>query len=275
MKKLCSIEWIKTWNYVPFRVIILLHFVLFFLVVLLLSRVQISIPGFSTRSLFSFPHIWETFSWIASWFNLLLAILMIVLAGNEFSYGTYRQQVMNGLSRMELLQGKARVILWIALYAVGLVLISSLIFGLIYTRDLTFGLMIENMQRLLVYFVQTTAYMALALLITLIIRNNAVSILGFIFYFALIEPVLRRFFPKEARSYFPVRVISHLTPVPRVLSITADESLMNNAGDNQMDLTVIGIGSPELPQWLSLSLAVVYIVLFIVCSGLVLNKRNL
>jgi len=256
-------------------VIILLHFVLFFLVVLLLSRVQISVPGFSIRSLYSFPNIWETFSWIASWFNLLLAILMIVLAGNEFSYGTYRQQVMNGLSRMELLQGKVRVILWIALYAVGLVLISSLIFGMIHTRDLTFGLMIENMQRLLVYFVQATAYMALALLITLIIRNNAVSILGFIFYFALIEPVLRRFFPREARSYFPVRVISHLIPMPRVLGNPTDESLMNHAGEDQIDLAAMGIGSPDLPQWLSLSLAVLYIVLFIVCSGLVLNKRNL
>lgn len=275
MKKLYGIEWIKVWNYVPFRVIILLHFVLFFLVVFLLSKVEISVPVFSIRRLFSFPHIWGTFSWIASWFNLLLAILMIVLAGNEFSYGTYRQQVMNGLSRLELLQGKAWVILWIALYAVGLVLISSLIFGLIYTRNITFALMIENMQCLLVYFVQATAYMALALLITLIIRNNAVSILGFIFYFALIEPVLRRFFPREARSYFPVRVISHLTPMPAVLSNPAGESLMNHAGEDRIDMAAMGIGSPELPQWLSLSLAVFYIVLFLVCSGLVLKKRNL
>lgn len=275
MKKLLAIERIKTFNYASFRVIIMLHFVLFILVVLIVSRVDISVPGFRVKTLFMFPHIWESFTWIASWFNLLLAIVVIVLAGNEYSYNTYRQQVMNGLGRLELLQAKAWLILFIALYALGMVFISSLTIGLFNTSPLTFSVVIQNMKVLLVYFVQAIAYMSLGLLLALIIRNNAVSIIGFIFYFALIEPVIRRFFPREARSYFPVRIISRLTPVPEVLSITSQESFTDASGGSELDLAAIGLFPDQLPGWLSLLLALVYITVFITASGIILHRRRL
>ncbi len=275
MKKLWQIEWIKTWNFTPFKVILLLHLVLFFLVVFIISRVDISIPGFRTRSLFEFPHIWESFSWIASWFNLLLAILMIVLVGNEFTYRTNRQQVMNGLGRLDLLQGKAWVILAIALYGVVLVFLSSVVLGMIYTRGFNLAIVLENMQVLLVYFVQAVAYMTLAMMLTMLIRNNAVSIIAFIFYFALIEPLLRLAFPREARQFFPVRIISHLTPIPEILTITSQKQFTDAAGHSDLDLSAIGLGADKLSLPVSLGMTLLYIALFVGVSVLLIRRRKL
>ena len=115
MRTIILNEITKTWSYMAFRVIILLHFTLFFLVVLVTSRMDITMPGFSTDYLYQFPNIWEFFPWIASWFNLLLAILIIVMTGNEYTFRTFRQHVVDGFSRSDLLKGKAFLILMINL----------------------------------------------------------------------------------------------------------------------------------------------------------------
>ena len=108
MKKLFQIELIKTFNNSTFRVFLSLHFLLFLLLVYVSTRVDITAPGFSTKKMFMFPNVWEVFSWMASWFNLLfLGITVIVLTGNEFSFKTARMQIMNGLSRNEFLLGKS------------------------------------------------------------------------------------------------------------------------------------------------------------------------
>ena len=113
MKSIILNEYTKIWSYTAFRVIILLHFILFFLVVLVTSRLDITIPGFSTDYLYQFPNIWEFFPWVASWFNLLLAILIIVMTGNEYTFRTFRQHVIDGLSRSDLLTGKVFLIITI------------------------------------------------------------------------------------------------------------------------------------------------------------------
>ena len=136
MRSVIQNEISKALWYKPFRVIIILHFILFFLVVLVTSRLNITVPGFSTDYLYQFPNIWEFFPWIASWFNLLLAILIIVMTGNEYAFRTFRQHVIDGLSRYELLAGKGFSILIIGIYSTLMVLLFSLIFGLIFSRGL-------------------------------------------------------------------------------------------------------------------------------------------
>jgi ABC-2 type transport system permease protein len=275
MKKLLKIEWVKISQYTSFKVIMLLHLGLFFLVVFLISMVDISIPGFRTRSLFEFPHIWESFSWIASFFNLLLAIIMIILVGNEFTFRTFRQHTIDGLGRLELLGGKLILIVLISLYAVILVFASSIVMGLVHTKGITISGMVENMQVLVVYFIQAMAYMSMAMMIALLIRNNAVSIVAFIMYFALVEPVIRWFFSPETRRFFPVKVIANLTPMPEVLTIASKEPMVDASGNSTLDLSAIGITAVPLDLWVKVCLALGYLALFLFCSGLLVRKRNL
>lgn len=274
MKSIILNEYTKIWSYTAFRVIILLHFILFFLVVLVTSRLDITIPGFSTDYLYQFPNIWEFFPWVASWFNLLLAILIIVMTGNEYTFRTFRQHVIDGLSRSDLLTGKVFLIITIAVYSMLMVLLFSLLFGFIFTRDMTAGLFVKKTYILLVYFVQAVAYMSTGFLLAILFRNTALAIILFILYRLIIEPVFRLFFPPEARLYFPMKVISNLTPMPEFLSISSG----NKADPGNVDtlnLREIGILAEDLPVYLNLLLALGYTALFIGLAWLLLRRRNL
>jgi ABC-2 type transport system permease protein len=254
--------------------IIILHFILFFLVILVTSRLDITIPGFSTDYFYQFPNIWEFFPWIASWFNLLLAILIIVMTGNEYTFRTFRQHVIDGLSRFELLAGKGYTILLIAVYSTLMVLVFSLVFGFFYSRGIKAGDFFEKSHILLVYFVQAVAYMSAGFFLAVLFRNTALGIILFILYRLIIEPVLRLFFPAGARLYFPMKVISNLTPTPEYLSIASG----NGPGTNQaqaLSLREMGIIAGDLPVYLNMLLAIGYTALFIFLAYLLLKKRNL
>ena len=274
MKSIILNEYTKIWSYRAFRVIIGLHFFLFFLVVLVTSRLDITIPGFSTDYLYQFPNIWEFFPWVASWFNLLLAILIIVVTGNEYTFRTFRQHVIDGLSRFDLLAGKGFLIVAIAVYSMLMVLIFSLIFGFIFTKDLTGAAFVSKTYILLVYFVQAVAYMATGFLLVVLFRNTALAIVLFILYRLIIEPVFRLFFPQEVRLYFPMKVISNLTPMPEFLSIASGND-QDPGNVDSLNLREMGLMVEDLPVYLNLLLAVGYTSLFIFLAWLLLRRRNM
>ncbi|MFC2081212.1 hypothetical protein ACFLR8_03280 [Bacteroidota bacterium] len=274
MRSIILNEITKTWSYSAFRVIILLHFILFFLVVTVTSRMNITMPGFSTDYLYQFPNIWEYFPWVASWFNLLLAILIIVMTGNEYSFRTFRQHVVDGLSRSQLLAGKGFLILMMALYSLLMVLLFSLIFGFIFSSDYTGGVFFQKTYILLVYFVQAIAYMSAGFFLAVLFRNTALAIVLFILYRLIIEPVFRLFFPQEARLYFPMKVISNLTPTPEFLSISSGNQPGTDNADS-LSFREMGLVAEDLPVYLNLLLAIGYTAIFIGLAFLLLRKRNL
>lgn len=271
MKRLIGLEWAKVSSYGLFRVILILTLSLFFLTVFAFSRIDISVPGFTWRNLFRFPDVWSSFAWVASWFNLLLAILVITIAGNEFSGRTLRQQVITGLSRKEWLAGKGILITGLALFGMVMVLLAGLIFGFILTGNLRAGLIFENIGILPVYMLQAVAYMVLAMLFVSVLRTNALSIILYLLYFIIIEPVMRGLCPVEVRSWFPVKIISHLTPLPEFLKVASGDGMSGNA----MSFEDMGLMARQLEGPVTIIMALVYITLFGFLTYLVVKKRDL
>jgi len=135
-----------------------LHFILFLMVIIVASKIDIAVPGFSMRNLFRFPDVWATFAWIASWFNILLAIMVIVLVGNEFLFRTFRQQVINGLSVDDLVVGKGIIIFFIALYSLLLVFLLGSVFGIIFSHNFEFADLFSKSHLLAVYFISECSW---------------------------------------------------------------------------------------------------------------------
>ncbi len=275
MRKLINIEFVKLINYTSFKVILLLHLAFFSLVVFVSSQIDITVPGFDTTNLFRFPHVWSYFAWIASWFNLLLAILVIMVAGNEFSYRTFRQHVIDGLSRTELLGGKLLVIFMISVYAFLLVLVSGLIYGAVYTSSPSMADLISGMHILFVYFLQTIAFMVIGLLLVMLLRSNALSIIIFILLRFPVEPVIRSFFPRDVRPFFPMKSVGSLTPVPEFLSISSEASFETADGANALTFSEMGLVAQGLPLWGQVLLAAGYTLLFAGIALLLIRRRNL
>jgi len=170
MRRLLQIESIKTLNNSSFKTILGLHFFLFLMVIYVFTQIDITAPGFNTKNMYMFPNVWEIFSWIASWFNLLfLGIIIIILTGNEFNFRTIRLQIINGLSRDEFMSGKLMIIFLIALWAALIVFFSGIITGMIFTKGISLQLIFDKSYLVLIYFIQAVAYMSFALMVAIIL----------------------------------------------------------------------------------------------------------
>jgi len=265
IKKLFHIEYIKTLSLRSFKTLISLHFLLFIVLILIGSYINVSIAGFSFKNLYQFPFIWEFFTWIASWFNILLVIVIIVLTGNEYNFKTNRLQIINSLNRDELFIGKGILIFFISVYTLILVLISSLIFGFIYTQHFTFEIFFQKSHLLLLYFLQTISFMCLGLFFIVLLRNTALSIVLFILYRIIIEPILRYPFSKEIRNYFPSKIISSLTPFPKKNDIVVFDMINMDSIEDYNN---------EISLFIKIGLVIIYLILFALGTRLILKNQD-
>ncbi|SHJ48405.1 hypothetical protein SAMN02745146_3210 [Hymenobacter daecheongensis DSM 21074] len=209
------------------------------------------------NTLYAFPELWHKLSYVASYFNLLLGILLIILITDEFQFRTFRQQVIDGSSVAALVQGKLAVSALLAAFGVLTVLAVGLFFGL--TRSpASAGQAGQQLGAVLLYGAQALGYLALAALLAFLLRKSGPAILAFMLYAWVVEPLSRLLVPDEIDRYFPTKVFSALTPTP---------------GQELLD-TVTGPSSALLPTQ-ALPLALAYAALFWLLSYLLLRNRDL
>ena len=117
--------------------------------------------------------------------------------------------------------------------------------------------------------------MIIGMLFAIIFRNNSLSIIMFLLYFIFIEPIIRRFFSPGVRQFFPVKIISHLTPPPEILTIASEKTLENSTGTSNFDFESIGLIPHQLPLFVTLLLALGFIALFVFIIFWIMRKRDL
>ncbi|MCD6331723.1 MAG: ABC transporter permease subunit [Bacteroidales bacterium] len=277
MKKLLRIETIKVMPYGVFQVLGILYLISFILSIIILPQIKLetSINEGSTDlldlpSMFSFPVIWDTYAYLAAKSNIYLAILVIFLAGNEFSYLTFRQQVITGLSRSDLLNGKVLTIFAISLANMVVIFLAGILYGVIFTSGYSGWDMISHLPSLGIYFLQAVSYMLMALMLAVWLRNKTLAIVVLLVWSVILEPlirlVLRKYIWVKIGLFFPVRVISRLSPFP-------ENNLMDMIKQNANALTADFTQS--LPLWANLLLAGGYGLLFYFIARKILLRRDL
>jgi ABC-2 type transport system permease protein len=254
---LLRIEFHKLFPYRTFWVILGIYVLLLVVLVYASSTIVINGESLGTAT-YQFPAIWSRLTYIASYFNLLLGILMIVLVTDEYSFRTMRQQVIDGLSRAELVLAKLYVAVAVAVVATLFLFVLGLYFGLLYSTDKSTAAMFSQVDFLSYYFVQAVAYMALAMLFAFFIRKSGLSIIAFIAYAKIIEPVIHFNINDQWDKYMPMKVLSSLTPMP---------------GQELLDQLTTPTGLLS-PQWATLP-ALFYTALFLAGSYATLKFRDL
>ena len=266
--KLLNIERHKVLNYTPFWTLLILHGGLFLMAIFLFLQFEVNLikETVSIREYFQFPHIWQSMSWVASWFNLFLPLIIIALIGNEYSFKTFRQHQLHGLNRSELVSSKLLVILGLAIYSLVLVFVLSLIIGFIFTDDLSQGIL-KNSSILGVFFIQTIAYMLFGMLFAILLRRTAISMILFILYIFPTEILIRYlvFGDTSIRHYFPWEIVSDLVPRPELLG--------KYGQDFENMYSSINYDLPELST--NIMFALGYMGIFIFLFYYLIKKRNL
>ncbi|UKN03650.1 ABC transporter permease [Paracrocinitomix mangrovi] len=216
MMKLLKIEWLKVKNYNTFWWILGIYAVLVPVTFLSLIEFFLSITqGFpffpSKEEILGFPQIWNYTTWIASSWNILLGVLVVILVCNDFAFKTQRQSVIDGLSRRDFILGKFSFLIVLAVVITLYTFLFGFIIGSIYSNISDFT---DEIYYLLVYFIQTVGYFAFAFLWAVLIRRPALSIILFV-VIILFDGILLNI-PNfyEVAQFIPTITISQLVPFP-------------------------------------------------------------
>ena len=109
MERLLSIELQKIWKNKASRILTLSYFIILSFIALIASiKFDLGIFKFhlAEMGIFNFPFIWHFNTYIAAILKLFLAIVIVSMMANEYSYGTLKQNLIDGMSKKEFILSK-------------------------------------------------------------------------------------------------------------------------------------------------------------------------
>jgi len=254
MLRLLQIEFIKVKSYRAFWAILGIYGLLF---VLATGAMGSMVPQNPAYSFFSFPDVWHHLAYAASYLNILPSILIIMLVANEYTFRTFRQNLIDGLSRRELIAAKFSLVGAVAFACVFFIFVWGMARGMIAGHFDTIGEIFQKMHLLFYLFLQMAGYMSLAALVALIFKRAAFSIIIFLVYVVALERIARWRMDDNIDRFLPMKVFGGLVP---------DISSLSFQG-----MFETGTLSPE---WTAV-VAVLYIGGFFAASLLLMEKSNL
>src|SRR5690606_11745715 len=155
MLRLLSIELHKLRYYRSAKVISIVYFVLITFIALIAS-IEFIFGSVNFRvadqGIFNFPYIWHFNTYIAAILKIFLAIVIVSMMSNEYSYRTLKQNLIDGLSKKEFVLSKFFTVIGFATISTLFVFIVSMILGLIFSDFNEVDIIFSDMEYLLAYF---------------------------------------------------------------------------------------------------------------------------
>lgn len=193
MKRLVSIELQKIWKNKASRVLTLTYFVLLSFIALIAS-IKFDIGPFKFQAaemgIFNFPYIWHFNTYVAVWFKLFLAIVIVSMMANEYTYGTLKQNLIDGLSKKEFILSKFLTVILYALLSTIFVFVMTLILGLCFSSYTEFDIIFSDLKYLVAFFVNLLGFFSFCLFIGILVKRSAFA-LGFMLVWFVIEQIIK------------------------------------------------------------------------------------
>ena len=278
MKRLLSIELQKIWKNKASRILTLAYFILLTFIALIASiKFDLGIFKFhlAEMGIFNFPFIWHFNTYIAAILKLFLAIVIVSMMANEYSYGTLKQNLIDGMSKKEFIQSKFLTVLLFASVSTAFVFLMSLILGLSYSSYTESSIVFSGLEYLLAYFVKLVGFFSFCLFLGILVKRSAFA-LGFLLVWNIIEGIINgvltfKVFPNSETAatitqFLPMQSMSNLIVEPFTRL-----SVVKNLG------TQIGLDNIKEYNVTLLSICIVlfWTVTFVFLSYRLLKKRDL
>ena len=278
MKRLLSIELQKIWKNKASRVLTLSYFILLSFIALIAS-IKFNIGSFqlhiAEQGIFNFPYIWHFNTYVASILKLFLAIVIVSMMANEYSYGTLKQNLIDGMSKQEFIASKFLTVVVFAFGSTVFVFVMSVILGLSFSSYTEIGIIFSDLEYLLAYFVKLTGFFAFCLFLGILVKRSAFAI-GFLIVWFFIENIAAailefKIFPNsDTASYitqfFPLESMSNLIVEP-ISRLSIIKSMGTQIGiQNTKDYGV---------HWYGILIVLLWVGFFVFMSYKLLRKRDL
>ncbi|MFV8336248.1 ABC transporter permease [Flavobacterium sp. RSP29] len=278
MKRLLSIELQKIWKNKASRVLTVAYFILLTFIALIASiKFDLGIFKFhlAEMGIFNFPFIWHFNTYIAAILKLFLAIVIVSMMANEYSYGTLKQNLIDGMSKKEFIQSKFLTVVLFATVSTIFVFIMSLILGFSYSSYTEFSIVFSDLEYLLAYFIKLVGFFSFCLFLGILVKRSAFA-LGFLLVWNIIEGVINgvltfKVFPNSSTAasitqFLPLQSMSNLIVEP-----FSRLSVVKNLGTQ--------IGLDNIKEYnvtiLSIIIVLIWTAIFIFLSHRLLKNRDL
>ncbi|PXY45774.1 ABC transporter permease [Flavobacterium hydrophilum] len=278
MNRLISIEFQKIWKNKASKVLTLTYFILLSFIALIASiKFDLGIFKFhlAEMGIFNFPFIWHFNTYVAAWLKFFLAIVIVSMMANEYSYGTLKQNLIDGLSKKEFVLSKFFTVVVFAFCSTIFVFVMSLILGLCFSSYTEFGIIFTDLDYLLAFFIKLTGFFSFCLFLGILVKRSAFA-LGFLLVWSILEGIAKgllifKIFPESTIGYtimkfFPLEAMSNLIVEPftrlSVIKTIGTQMGVENVKDYSVD-------------YFSVLIVMVWTFLFVYFSYKLLKKRDL
>jgi ABC-type transport system involved in multi-copper enzyme maturation permease subunit len=278
MNRLISIEFQKIWKNKASKVLTLTYFILLSFIALIAAiKFDLGIFKFhlAEMGIFNFPFIWHFNTYVAAWLKFFLAIVIVSMMANEYSYGTLKQNLIDGLSKKEFVLSKFLIVLLFALCSTVFVFIMSLILGLCFSSYNEPDVILMDLDYLFAFFVKLTGFFSFCLFAGILVKRSAFA-LGFLLVWLFVESIIKGFlafwifpnssFDEKIAQFLPFESMSNLIVWP-FSRLSVVRNLQNQIGyENNVDYSV---------NYFSVLIVLVWTFLFVYFSYKILKKRDL
>src|SRR5690606_32982363 len=193
MKRLTSIELQKIWMNRASRILLISYFIILSFIALIAS-IKFNIGNFklhiAEQGIFNFPYIWHFNTYIAAILKLFLAIVIVSMMANEYSYGTLKQNLIDGLSKREFIFSKFLTVILFAGASTVFVFLMSLILGYSFSSYSELSIVFSDLEYLFAYFLKLTAFFSFCLFLGILVKRSAFA-LGFLFVWNIAEGIMK------------------------------------------------------------------------------------
>lgn len=279
MKRLLSIELQKIWLSRSSRILSIAYFFILSFIALIAS-IKFNIGSFqlhiADQGIFNFPYIWHFNTYIAAILKFFLAIVIVSMMANEYSYGTLKQNLIDGMSKREFVLSKFLTVVVFAAASTLFVFIMSLILGYSFSSYTEMSIVFSDLEYLLAYFVKLLGFFSFCLFLGILVKRSAFAI-GFLFVWNILEGIAKgilnfKIFPEgktadNIMQFFPLESMGNLIvePFSRLSVIKNIQTAIGGAG-NGKDYNV---------HFSSILIVLAWTAIFVFLSYKLLKKRDL
>lgn len=279
MKRLLSIELQKIWLSRSSRILSIAYFFILSFIALIAS-IKFNIGSFqlhiAEQGIFNFPYIWHFNTYIAAILKFFLAIVIVSMMANEYSYGTLKQNLIDGMSKQEFVLSKFLTVVVFAAASTVFVFVMSLILGYSFSSYTEFSIVFSDLEYLLAYFVKLLGFFSFCLFLGILVKRSAFAI-GFLFVWNILEGIAKgilnfKLFPEgktadNIMQFFPLESMGNLIvePFSRLSVIKNIQTAIGGAG-NGKDYSV---------HITSILIVLAWTAIFVFLSYKLLKKRDL
>ncbi|HEX8270196.1 MAG TPA: ABC transporter permease subunit [Flavobacterium sp.] len=278
MKRLISIELQKITKNKASVILTICYFVLLVLTALLASfefKIFGATVKFGEWGAFNFPFVWHAVSYVAAILKLFLAIIIVSMMANEYSYGTLKQNLIDGMSKKEFILSKFYTICLLSLISTIVVFIITMVLGFSFSAYDEMSIVFTDADYLLAYFVKLVAFFSFCMFLGILVKRSAFA-LGFLIIWnvieffigvALLKAMPGSTIPETIYRFLPLESMSNLilNPARRFALVKNLEKQLGGA-ENTLDYSV---------DYTQVAIVLGWIVIFVLMSYKLLKKRDL